>query len=68
VRPAKKPLVKPRWFIEELAEVIPDMPDEDDEVEAKAVPDARARPAASRPARPIPAFRVPSILSRSYRS
>jgi hypothetical protein len=51
-------------FIEELAEVIPDMLDDDDEADAKAVPDASARPAASRPTRPIPAFRVPSILSR----
>ena len=43
---------------------IPDMLDEDDEVEAKAVPDARARPPTIRPARAIPAFRVPSFLSR----
>jgi hypothetical protein len=57
-------LVKPRWFIEELADAIPDIPDEDEEVDAKAVPDARARPAVSKPTRPIPAFRVPSILSR----
>ena len=43
---------------------IPDMLDEDDEVEANAVPDASARPPTSRPVRAIPAFRVPSILSR----
>src|ERR1700733_8580603 len=43
---------------------LPDMLDADDEVEANAVPDARASPPASRPVRAIPAFRVPSFLKR----
>ena len=63
--PSYQPLVKPLAAWDELdIPAMPDMLDEDDEVEANAVPDARARPPTSRPVRASPAFRVPSILSR----
>ena len=57
-------LGEPLWCPDALANDIPDMLDADDEAEAKAVPEARARPPSSRPAKATPAVRVPSIRSR----